>query len=349
MITRTLAELASELGGDVAGDGSTVVRGVAGIREALPGDITFLANSRYDMYLSETRASAVICSREPRTSMLPLLHVDNPYLAFQRVVRIFRPDAFRQAPGIHPTAVVDPSAKLGAEVSIGPNCVVEREAVIGDRVVLMAGCYVGVAARVGTGTLFYPRVTMREECVIGERGIVHSGTVIGADGFGFAFDNGSFHKVPQVGNVEIGDDVEIGANTTIDRATTDSTRIGDGTKIDNLVQIGHNVVIGRHCIIVAQVGISGSTELEDYVTLGGQAGLVGHIRLGRGAQVGAQSGVSKSVPANTTVFGYPASPLAAFKRLHAYLQRLPQLFQRTKTIEERIEKLEREAQREEVR
>jgi len=349
MITRTLAELAAELGGEVAGDGSTVIRGVAGIREAQPGDVTFLANSRYDTYLSETRASAVICSRDARTSLLPLLHVDNPYLAFQKVVRIFRPDAFRQPAGIHPSAVVDPSARLGVEVSIGPNCVIERDAQIGERAVIMAGSYVGVAARVGAGTVFYPRVTLREECVVGERCIIHSGAVIGADGFGFAFDAGKYHKVPQVGNVEIGDDVEIGANTTIDRATTESTRIGDGTKIDNLVQIGHNVVIGKHCIIVAQVGISGSTELEDYVTVGGQAGLVGHIRLGRGSQVGAQSGVSKSVPANATVFGYPAAPLSAFKRLNAYLQRLPQLFQRTKTIEERIEKLEREAQREEVR
>ncbi|HTO90446.1 MAG TPA: UDP-3-O-(3-hydroxymyristoyl)glucosamine N-acyltransferase [Candidatus Sulfotelmatobacter sp.] len=349
MITRTLAELAAELGGEVAGDGSTVIRGVAGIREAQPGDVTFLANSRYDTYLSETRASAVICSRDARTSLLPLLHVDNPYLAFQKVVRIFRPDAFRQPAGIHPSAVVDPSARLGVEVSIGPNCVIERDAQIGERAVIMAGSYVGVASRVGAGTVFYPRVTLREECVVGERCIIHSGAVIGADGFGFAFDAGKYHKVPQVGNVEIGDDVEIGANTTIDRATTESTRIGDGTKIDNLVQIGHNVVIGKHCIIVAQVGISGSTELEDYVTVGGQAGLVGHIRLGRGSQVGAQSGVSKSVPANATVFGYPAAPLSAFKRLNAYLQRLPQLFQRTKTIEERIEKLEREAQREEVR
>jgi len=353
MITRTLAELAAELGGTVEGDGSVTIRGVAGIREALPGDVTFIANARYDTYLQETRASAVICSREPREAPMPLLYVDNPYLAFQKVVRIFRPDTFRPAAGVHPSAVVHPDAKLGEEVSIGPHCVIERGAEIGARTVVMAGGYVGVSSRIGEDTTLFPRVTIREECAVGSRCILHPGVVIGADGFGFAFDSGRYHKVPQVGNVEIGDDVEIGANTTIDRATTDSTRIGDGTKIDNLVQIGHNVVVGRHCIIVAQVGISGSTELEDYVTIGGQAGLTGHMRVGRGAQVAAQSGVTKSVPAGTTVLGYPASPIATFKRVHAYLQRLPQLFQRAKTLEERVEKLERaprhERQNEEVR
>jgi UDP-3-O-[3-hydroxymyristoyl] glucosamine N-acyltransferase len=353
MITRTLAELAVELGGSVDGDGSTVIRGVAGIREALPGDVTFVANARYDTYLTETRASAVICSREPRQAPVPLLHVDNPYLAFQKVVRIFRPDAFRQPAGVHPSAVIHPEAQLGPEVSIGPHCVVERGAVIGARSVIMAGGYVGVLSRIGEDTTLFPRVTIREECVVGSRCVLHPGCVIGADGFGFAFDSGKYHKVPQVGNVEIGDDVEIGANSTIDRATTDSTRIGDGTKIDNLVQIGHNVVVGRHCIIVAQVGISGSTELEDYVTIGGQAGLAGHIRVGREAQVGGQSGVTKSVPARTTVLGYPASPISTFKRVHAYLQRLPQLFQRAKALEERVERLEREPanqrQNEEVR
>jgi len=177
---------------------------------------------------------------------------------------------------------------------------------------------------------------------------VHAGAVIGADGFGFAFDAGRYHKVPQVGNVVVGDDVEIGANTTIDRATTDSTRVGDGTKIDNLVQIGHNVIVGRHCIIVAQVGISGSTELEDYVTIGGQAGIIGHVKLGKGTQVGAQSGVSKSWPSGTTVFGTPAAPLPLFKRINAYLQKLPQLFDRTKTLESRVAKLE-ENEKESVR
>jgi UDP-3-O-[3-hydroxymyristoyl] glucosamine N-acyltransferase len=350
MSTCTLAELARELGGTVVGDDSVEIRGVAGIREALPGDVTFLANSRYEGYLAETRASAVICDRANRHASVPLLQVDHPYLAFQKAVRLFRPELYQPLPGVHPTAVVSPAANIGEGASIGPLCTIEPGARIGAKTVLMAGCYVGVQASVGEGCLLYPRVVLREECVLGDRCIVHAGAVIGADGFGFAFDAGRYHKVPQVGNVIVGNDVEIGANTTIDRATTESTRVGDGTKIDNLVQIGHNVVIGRHCIIVAQVGISGSTELEDYVTVGGQAGIIGHVKLGRGVQVGAQSGVSKSWPAGTTMFGTPAAPLSLFKRLNAYLQKLPLLFERTKTLETRVAKLEgNEQEKESVR
>ena len=348
MITRSLSELTIELGGELVGDGATVIRGVAGIREAMPGDLTFLANSRYDAHLNETRASAVICSREPRVTAIPLIMVENPYLAFQRAVRIFRPDAHRPLPGIHSTAVVAPEAGLGEAVSIGPHCVVEAGARLGNRVALMSGCYVGHGAVIGDDTCLYPRVVVREDCLIGERCILHSGVVIGADGFGFAFDAGRYHKVPQVGNVVVGDDVEIGANTTIDRATTHSTRVGDGTKIDNLVQIGHNVVIGRHCIIVAQVGISGSTELEDYVTLGGQAGVAGHIKIGKGATVGAQSGVSKSVPAESVVTGYPAVQHTLWRRLQAMIHKLPELTQRTKDLDERVAGLEREREREGV-
>lgn len=351
MIEKTLGELAAEMDGVVVGDPGLLIRGVAGIREALPGDITFLANARYDAYLDETRASAVICSREPRTTSMPLIQVDNPYLAFQRAVRVFRPDADRQAPGVHATAVVAEDVTLGTGVSIGAWCVIERGAVIGERAVIMAHAYVGARSQVGADTLLYPRVTLREECVLGSRCILHSGVVIGSDGFGFAFDKGRYHKVPQVGNVIVGDDVEIGANTTIDRATTDSTRIGDGTKIDNLVQIGHNVAIGRHCIVVAQVGISGSTRLDDYVTVGGQAGLTGHIHIGERAILAARSGVIRSVGPGEVVAGFPAVPHGLWKRVYALLQKLPQLFQRTKALEERIEKIElsREADREEVR
>jgi len=349
MVTRTLSELAAELGGEVIGDGSTVIRGVAGIREAMPGDITFLANSRYDAHLAETRASAVICARGRDAAAVPLLAVDNPYLAFQRAVGIFRPDQPRPAPGIHPTAVVADGARLGRDVAVGPHCILEDGAQLGDRVVVMGGCYIGHRVAIGDDTLLFPRVVVREECVIGSRCIVHPGAVIGSDGFGFALDAGRYHKVPQVGNVVIGDDVEIGANTTIDRATTHSTRIGDGTKIDNLVQIGHNVVVGRHCIIVAQVGVSGSTELEDHVTLGGQAGLVGHIRIGRGAMVGAQSGVTKSVPPGTVVTGYPATQHTIWRRLQALIHRLPDFVSRSRELEDRVTELERQREREGVR
>jgi UDP-3-O-[3-hydroxymyristoyl] glucosamine N-acyltransferase len=349
MVTRTLEALAADLGGEVIGDGATVIRGVAGIREALPGDLTFIANSRYDSHLAETRASAVICSREKRETGMPLLVVDNPYLAFQRAVRIFRPDQYRPPAGIHPTAVVGADVTLGREVAIGPHCIVEAGVTLGDRVVLMGGCYVGHRVTLGDDSYLYPRVVVRDECVLGARCIVHSGAVIGSDGFGFAFDDGRYHKVPQVGNVVIGDDVEIGANTTIDRATTHSTRIGDGSKIDNLVQIGHNVVVGRHCIIVAQVGVSGSTELEDHVTLGGQAGLVGHIKIGTGATVGAQSGVTKSVTGGTIVTGYPATQHSAWRRLQAFIHRLPDLFQRTRALEDRVTELEGQREREGVR
>ena len=341
MVQKTLAEVAAALGGEVVGDPSIVVRGVAGIREALPGDVTFLANARYEGYLDETQASAVICAPGTVSARVPLIHVDNPYLAFQKLVRVFRPDPDRPAAGVHPTAVVASDATIAASASIGPWCVVERGARVGERVVLMAGGYVGPMAAIGADSLIYPHVTIREECTLGERCIVHSGCVIGSDGFGFAFDRGRYHKVPQVGNVVIGDDVEIGANTTIDRATTDSTRIGEGTKIDNLVQIGHNVVIGRHCIVVAQVGISGSTHLEDFVTIGGQAGLAGHIRVGERAIIGGKTGVSKSVESGETVSGYPALPHGLWKRVQALIARLPQMLQRLKSLEERVEKIER--------
>jgi len=349
MTTRTLQEIAEALGGELVGDGSVTIRGVAGIREAEPGDITFLANSRYEGYLDETRASAVIVSRAPRECRVPLIQVDNPYLAYQKLVRVFRPELPRQAAGVHPSATVAADAEIGANASIGANCVIEPGARIGTDTVLMPGCYVGHRSSVGAQCHLYARVTIREECVIGDRCILQPGAVIGSDGFGFAFDAGRYHKVPQVGNVVIGNDVEIGANTTIDRATTHSTIIGDGTKIDNLVQIGHNVIIGRHCIVVAQVGISGSTELEDYVTVGGQAGLVGHIKVGARAMIGAQSGVPRSVDADTVVTGYPAMPHSAWKRLQALIHRLPQLFQRAKDLEARMAKLEKSEEREEVR
>ncbi len=249
-------------------------------------------------------------------------------------------------PGIHSTAVVAADVEMGEGVSIGAHCVVERGARLGRNVVLMPGCYVGAGACLGDDTTLCPGVVLREECTVGDRCVVHANAVIGADGFGFALDAGRYHKIPQVGNVVIGNDVEIGANTTVDRATTHSTKIGDGSKLHNLIQIGHNVVMGEHCLVQAQVGISGSTELESHVTIGGQAGLIGHIRVGTGTQIGGNSGVTKSVPAGSKMSGLPAISITRFNRVKALLRRLPELWERTKHLEQRLDRLELSRMRE---
>lgn len=337
-----LDKLAKVLNGAVVGDGSVEITGVAGIKEAGEGDITFLVNPKYESYVATTKASAVIVANDHKKIAKPMIQIENPYLAFLKAVRIFKADTQRVEPGIHSTAVVGRNVKLGERISIGPFVVIDDDAELGDDVVVLALSYIGSRSRLGRGSFVYPNVTVREDIVVGERVIIHSGAVIGSDGFGFARDGEAYQKIPQVGNVEIGDDVEIGANVTIDRATTGTTSIGRGTKIDNLVQIAHNVVIGENCIIVAQVGISGSTEVGKNVTLAGQVGIVGHIKIGDKAMVGSQAGVTKSVAAGARVSGYPAAPHEIAKRLHASLKRLPQLIKQFKELEKRVSDLEKE-------
>jgi UDP-3-O-[3-hydroxymyristoyl] glucosamine N-acyltransferase len=218
--------------------------------------------------------------------------------------------------------------------------VIEPGAVVGPGVLVHAGGYIGAGVVVGAQTCLYPRVTVGEGCRLGERVVVHPGTVIGSDGFGFVRDGDRYRKVPQIGNVIVDDDVEIGANVTIDRAAMGSTRIGRGSKIDNLVQIGHNVQIGEHCIIVAQVGISGSTEIGANVMIAGQVGIIGHIEIGAGAQIGAKSGVSKSIKPGEKVFGYPALPVGQAMRIEANLRHLPELVQSVRALRRRVEELE---------
>jgi len=276
----TLGEIAQRIDGELVGDASIEIKGVSGIREAEQGDVTFLANPRYEPYLRTTRASAVIMSKNSLETNRPVIYNDNPYLAFLKVVKIFWPTRDDFPRGIHPKAVIGRNVHLGKDASVGPYVVIADEAEIGDRATLLAGSYVGERSKIGEGCLIYPNVSIREDVFIGKRVIIHCGAVVGSDGFGFAKDGDGYQKIPQVGNVVIEDDVEIGANVCIDRSTTGTTHIGRGTKIDNLVQIAHNVVIGQNSIIVAQVGISGSTELGNNVTLAGQAGIVGHIQIG---------------------------------------------------------------------
>jgi len=342
---RTVGEIATAIGGEVIGDPDIEIRGVAGIREAAAGDLTFLANPRYEKHLESTGASAVIISSEMSPGAVngrALIVVDNPYGGFARVVGLFEQKESLPGRGVHSSAVVAESAALGDGITVGPAAVVAENVTIGDRTAVCAGVYVGPGVTIGADTIVYPNVTIKGSSVVGSRVIIHPGAVIGSCGFGFAREGDDHRKIPQIGRVVIEDDVEIGANVCIDRATVGATRICRGTKIDNLVQIGHNVVIGEGSIVVAQVGISGSTEVGKHVVLAGQAGLAGHIVIGDNAMVAAQSGVTRSVPPGERVSGYPAQKHSRSKRLLACWQRLPALFKKVTEIERRLRKIEEE-------
>jgi len=341
MATYTLQELAEHVGGDVVGPGDIVITGVAGIKEAREGQITFLANPRYEAFLAETGASAVIADRDS-DSPRPVLRVENPYLAFLRVVTLFADDPADVYPrGVHPTAVVAEDATLGDEVSIGAFAYVGAETRVGNRTTILPHACICEGVAIGERCLVYPHVTIRERSELGDGVIVHAGAVIGSDGFGYAKQGDTHHKIPQIGIVRLEDDVEIGANTTIDRATTGVTLVRRGSKIDNLCQIAHNVVIGEDSILAAQVGISGSTEIGRNVVLAGQAGLVGHISVGDGARVGAQGGVTKSIPPGTSVSGYPAREHSIARRIYAACKRLPDLLREFRELRARVDALEK--------
>ena len=330
---KTVAEIAKILDGEAVGDGSITIRGVSGIKEAREGEIAFVANPRYLSLINETGASAIITSKDVKEAPKPIIRTENPSLAFAKVISLFTPDKVKRPQGIHPTALIGKNVKLGRDVAIQAYCVIEDNVEIGDASLLYAGVFLGQYSKIGANCVIYPHVSIREKVTIGNQVIIHNGTVIGSDGFGFAKIRGIHHKIPQIGTLLIEDDVEIGANVTIDRARFDKTVIGRGTKIDNLVQIAHNVVIGANSIVVAQAGISGSTVVGKNVTLAGQSGLVGHITIGDNAIIAAQAGVTKSVPANTCVSGYPARPHQMAKRLNAYVQKLPELFKKVSRLE----------------
>ena len=319
---------------------TAAIRGLAALADAAAGDLSFLGNPKYKSDVAGTRASIVLLpadfAGEPKAGQLFLL-VENPSAALARVcARIEQSLWPKPAPGVHPTAHVAPGAQIAATATVGPLCVVETGAVIGERVHLQAQVFVGRAARIGEDCWLMPGVVLAAECELGQRVRLQSGVVVGSDGFGYEFIGGRHEKIPQVGNVVIGDDVEIGANSALDRARFSRTTVGEGTKIDNLVQIAHNVVIGRHCLLCSQVGISGSTTLEDYVVLGGQAGLGGHITIGKGAKAGGQAGITADVPAGAFVNGTPAIPFQLERRLAILHQRLPELFRQVETLGARV-------------
>jgi len=305
---------------------------IASLESATGDCASFLSNARYHAQLSESKAGVVFVALGVLRANGDTIETADPYSAFVKALDFFNP-AVKPTPGVHTSAVVAEDVILGAQVSVGANCVVESGAKIGDGTAIGSNSYVGRGAMIGSACVLHPNVSICHGSQLGDRVTIHCGTVVGSDGFGFAFDQGKFNKIPQVGIVVIENDVEIGANSTIDRATMGETRIGAGSKIDNLVQIAHNVKIGKHCVIAAQAGISGSTQLGDYCRVGGQAGFVGHIKIGDGAAFGAQSGISGDVGAGEILSGSPARPHGLWKRIEAALTRLPELLRRVRRIE----------------
>ncbi|MGA2775621.1 MAG: UDP-3-O-(3-hydroxymyristoyl)glucosamine N-acyltransferase [Candidatus Omnitrophota bacterium] len=337
---KTLKDIAEIVGGELVGDADVEITGVAGIKEAERGDITFLANPKYAPLIKTTRASAIITDYGCRLAPKPIIRTKNPSLAFAQTISIFTPQEQIKPASIHKSAIIGKGVSLGKNVAIGPYVVIEDEVSLGDNSVVYPGVFIGHHTKIGRSALIYPNVSIRECVLIGKNVIIHSGTVIGSDGFGFVAVEGKHRKIPQIGIVEIGDDVEIGANVTIDRARFAKTVIGRGTKIDNLVQIAHNVIVGEDSLIIAQAGISGSTIIGNKVIIAGQAGLVGHIKIGDGAVLAAQAGVTKSVPENTTVSGYPARKHETAIKVNACVQNLPKLYEEIKELKNKIEKLE---------
>jgi UDP-3-O-[3-hydroxymyristoyl] glucosamine N-acyltransferase len=332
----TLASIAERTGGRVVGDPEIRVVRVAAIDDVDESALTFATDERYLRGALASRAAAVLVAAnlvDPAVAYAkPLVAVESPRLALAALLRAVEPPR-PAGPFVHPSAAIDPSASIGADVYIGPLVAVGAGASVGARTVLAAGVIVGAGARIGADCMLHPRAYVADRCIAGDRVVLQAQAVVGSDGFGWAFLDGALQKIPQVGIVELADDVEIGANTCIDRAQTGVTSIGRGTKIDNLCQIGHNCRIGSHTAIAAQTGLAGTTTLGDYVQVGGQAGFGGHLTVGSGAKIGGGSAVWGDVPAGESVSGEPARNHRENVRLQAYIRRLPKLFDRVDTIE----------------
>ncbi len=338
----TLSELVKICGGTVKGNPDTVITGVNSLKDAKPGDNSFLGNKKYVSQLEKSKAGAVIVTEDLVKELSPetaAVICDNPDLVFSKAIMIFAPEAIKHAPGIHPSAVVAADAVIAPTAAICANAVIEPGAVIGENTVIGSGSYVGHYTKIGANCLIYPNVTIRERCVIGNRVILHPSTVIGSDGFGFVPGPRGIIKIPQVGIVQIDDDVEIGSACTVDRARFGKTWIKTGVKIDNLVQIAHNVIVGEFSLIVAQAGVAGSAEIGRGVIIAAKGGINGHIQIGDGSKVAGTSGVVKSLPPGSTVVGTPAEPEREFVERLALPKKVRRLSDKIAALEEELLKL----------
>jgi UDP-3-O-[3-hydroxymyristoyl] glucosamine N-acyltransferase len=337
----TAKQIAQFLGGAVEGDPDVVINRPTRIEDGGEGAITFLANPKYESFIYETSASAILVGRDfapSRPLKATLIRVDNVYAAVASLMEEYGRSRVDQAAGVSALAWVHPEALVEEGASVGPFAVIEEGARIRKGARISAQVYVGPKVEIGEDSLLYPGVRIYSDCVIGKRCIVHANAVIGSDGFGFALENGAYKKIAQLGNVVLEDDVEIGANTTVDRAMMGATILRTGVKIDNLVQVAHNVEIGAHTAIAAQTGISGSTRIGTQVQIGGQAGFAGHIRVADGVKVQAQSGVLGSIEEpGTIVGGAPAINYREYLKAFALFRKLPDLEKRLKALERSLE------------
>ena len=330
-----LRDLADRLACSLDGDGDIEIVRVAGIQHAEPGDLTFLANTKYESAMAHTRASGILLRDDAPAPPCAALRTADPYLAFARAVALFSP-AWRPAPGVHVHAVVAADAQIGRGVSIGAFVSIGEGAAVGDNTVVFPNVTVGAGAEIGADCVIHSNVAIRERVVIGSRVILQNGVVLGSDGYGFVRrGDGTHEKIPQVAAVVIEDDVELGANTTVDRPAVGETRIRCGTKIDNLVQVGHGVTVGRNVLMAAQVGVAGSTEVGDDAVFGGQVGVVGHLTIGRGSVAVAQAGVSNSLEPGAMVAGSPAIDSREWRKSSVLFRRLPELKRRIEELEAR--------------
>jgi len=336
LVKTALSHIAELVNAKLIGRADTPICGVAPFESARPDDITVAGHKKYLKQMDQCKASAVIVPRDVTSDSLNLLQVDHPLVAFAKVIEFFHP--LRKLPArIHPSADIADDVELGNDVCVGACAVIGNGVRLGDRVQIHAGVVIADDVVIGDEVTVFPNVTVLERCRIGDRVTIHAGSVIGSDGFGFAPDGQSYHKIPHVGIVVIEDDVEIGANNTIDRATFGETRICRGVKTDNLVHIAHNVTVGENTVLVAQVGISGSVRIGKHAIVAGQAGIAGHLTIGDGAVIGPRAGIAKDVPDGRTVIGAPAMEPKRFYRMVRIMQNLPELKKRLEVLEKKIQ------------
>ena len=312
----SLGEIAAHVGGRVQGDPDLIVNGVSEIQNSIPGTITFIGNPKYKKYLTSCQAAAVFVNH--KTSYDNTIFVANPQLAMAKTLSLFYPDD-KHLDFKHNKSVVDSTASIGANVSIGPGVIIESGVVIGNGSVIDANTVIGKNVTIGNNCQLKANVTIYFNSIIGKNVIIHSGTTIGSDGFGFVTVDGVHEKIPQIGNVKIGDNVEIGSNCSIDRATIGTTCIGEMTKLDNLIHIAHNVKIGKGCLITGAFAIAGSAEVGDYCTFAGQVGVAPHVRIGSNATFAAKSGVTKSLAGGKVYAGFPAREIKQHNKREAVL------------------------------